>query len=306
MTHWFNMDLFNFYPALIALAVVASFAFIGWLISIPRRDVSFVDGMWSLMFLLSLWTYMYAGGFTGWRAWLVLLLTATWSIRLSAYITWRNHGEGEDPRYQAIRENNSPNFEFKSVYIVFGLQALLAWIISFPLLAASGSDAPLNIFDLAGIAAWCAGMIFETVGDAQLARFKRNPANEAKVLNTGLWRYTRHPNYFGEFLLQWGFFIIALGAGGGWTIFAPLLISILLLKVSGVALLEKTISQRRPEYAEYVRNTNAFFPGRPRKSTETPALFIGLALVMLMPMGLTAEASDSSREWDFEVFVCSK
>jgi steroid 5-alpha reductase family enzyme len=147
---------------------------------------------------------------------------------------------------------------------VFGLQAALAWVISLPLLAATGSTAPLGWLDAAGVALWLVGMIFEAGGDWQLARFKRDPANRGKVLDTGLWRYTRHPNYFGDFCVWWGFFLIALSAGGWWSIVGPLAMSFLLLKVSGVALLEKDIGERRPAYRDYIRRTNAFFPGPPR------------------------------------------
>ena len=244
--------------ALLAVAVVF------WLVSLARNDVSIVDSLWSLMFLLSAAVYVFAAENTGPRELLVLTMTGLWAIRLSAYITWRNHGEPEDYRYQEIRRNNEPGFRFKSLYIVFVLQAALAWVISLPLALAITGQAALGVLDYAGIALWAIGMFFESVGDLQLARFRANPANKGKVLNTGLWRYTRHPNYFGNFTLWWGFFLVALSAGGWWTIISPLLMSLLLLKVSGVALLEKDISGRRPEYREYIRRTNAFFPGLPK------------------------------------------
>lgn len=302
-----NFSALSFSDALISLGILALFAVAGWIVSLARKDVSIVDSMWSLMFIISLATYMIVSGSTGWRALLVLGLTSVWAIRLSAYITWRNHGAGEDHRYQQIRANNQPNFAFKSLYIVFGLQALLAWIISFPLLAAASSNAPPGWLDLLGVALWSAGMFFEVVGDAQLARFKSNPNNKGSVMNQGLWRYTRHPNYFGEFVLQWGFFVMALAAGGAWTIFAPVLISVLLLRVSGVALLEKDISNRRPAYREYIRSTNAFFPGRPKSIVTEPALFIILTLGLILPMSpVPAEASTPGKAWSFQVYVNDK
>ena len=256
--------MFDLHLWILGLAALALFATAGWLLSLPLRDVSIVDIMWSLMFLLAASVYTAAQAAPGPRAWLVLLLVGLWSIRLAAYIFWRNRGHGEDFRYQQIRARNQPGFAFKSLYLVFGLQAALAWVISLPLLAATGSTAPLGWLDAAGVALWSVGMVFEAGGDWQLARFKRDPANRGKVLDTGLWRYTRHPNYFGDFCVWWGLFLIALAAGGWWSVVGPLLMSVLLLKVSGVALLEKDIGERRPAYRDYIRRTNAFFPGPPR------------------------------------------
>jgi steroid 5-alpha reductase family enzyme len=247
-----------------ALAVLAVFAALGWLLSLPLRNVSIVDSLWSLMFLLAAVTYAVGQAAPGPRAWLVIALVTVWSLRLAGYITWRNRGHGEDFRYQKIRANNEPGFAFQSLYIVFGLQAGLAWVISLPLLAAINSSAPLGWLDGAGAALWLVGMVFEAGGDWQLARFKADPASRGKVLDSGLWRYTRHPNYFGDFCVWWGLFLIALAGGGWWSLAGPLMMSFLLLKVSGVALLEKDIGERRPAYRDYVRRTNAFFPGSPR------------------------------------------
>ncbi len=240
-----------------------------WIISLVKDDVSIVDSVWSLMFLIAASTYFAAAEVAGPRALLALGLIAVWALRLSIYITWRNHGEPEDYRYQQIRANNEPGFRYKSFYIVFGLQGLLAWIIAAPLAVAISGTAPLGLLDFIGVAVWLTGFLFESVGDWQLARFKRDAANRGKVLDTGLWAYTRHPNYFGDFTVWWGFYLIALSAGGSWTIFAPLLMSALLLKVSGVALLEKDIAERRPAYADYIHRTNAFFPGPRRVSQIT-------------------------------------
>lgn len=255
----FDLDLW-----LGGLAALFAFAVAGWVISLPLRNVSIVDIMWSLMFLLATLTYGAAQSDLGPRGWLVTVLVAVWSIRLAGYIFWRNYGSGEDFRYRAIRANNGPGFALKSLYLVFGLQAGLAWLISLPLLAAINSSTPLGPVDAIGVALWVTGMIFEAGGDWQLSRFKRDPANRGKVLDTGLWRYTRHPNYFGDFCVWWGFFLIALGSGGWWSVAGPLVMSVLLLKVSGVALLEKDIGDRRPAYSAYVRRTNAFFPAPPR------------------------------------------
>jgi steroid 5-alpha reductase family enzyme len=144
------------------------------------------------------------------------------------------------------------------------LQGVLAWIVSLPLLAAANSLKPLTTLDYVGVLVVLFGTWFESIGDMQLARFKADPANRGKVMDTGLWRYTRHPNYFGEFCVWWGFYLLAIAAGGGWSLPGPLLMSVLLLKVSGVTMLEKDIGERRPGYREYSQRTNTFFPGKPR------------------------------------------
>jgi steroid 5-alpha reductase family enzyme len=198
------------------------------------------------------------------RAVLTLALVTMWALRLSIYITWRNWGHGEDRRYQAIRRRNEPHFTVKSLYLVFGLQVVLAWAISLPLLGAILSPVPLGIFDVLGASLWLVGMCFEAGGDWQLARFKADPANAGQVMDRGLWRFTRHPNYFGEFCIWWSFYLLAVGGGALWSIPGPLLMSLLLMRISGVTLLEKDIGERRPGYAEYVRRTNAFFPRQPR------------------------------------------
>jgi steroid 5-alpha reductase family enzyme len=257
-------NVFDMHTFALALAALLAFGFAGWVVSVFRRDVSIVDGMWSLMFLVAALCYAGSLDQQSLRSILVVTLVLAWSVRLSAHIFWRNRGTDEDYRYQRIRENNSPNFAFKSLYIVFGLQAFLAWIISLPLLPAIASRDSFGILDFAAVALWLLGFVFESVGDYQLARFKALAGNNGKVLDTGLWRYTRHPNYFGDFCIWWAFYLFALPAGAWWTVVSPLLMSFLLLKVSGVALLERDIGDRRPKYADYIARTNAFFPG-PRK-----------------------------------------
>jgi steroid 5-alpha reductase family enzyme len=236
-----------------------------WLLSLPLRNVAIVDSLWSLLLFAAGVVYALGADPRAPRLAFVLWLAALWAARLSVYITVRSIGKGEDARYQAIRARNEPHFQWKSLYLVFWLQALLAWVISLPLLGAFASNRPVGWLDYAGILLWVVGMLFEAGGDWQLARFKRDPANAGAVMNRGFWRYTRHPNYFGEFCIWWGFFLIALSAGAWWSAPGALLISFLLLRVSGVTLLEKDIGNRRPQYADYVLKTNAFFPGPPRK-----------------------------------------
>ena len=257
------------HPYFLALVAILILAVASWLLSIAKRDVSFVDSLWSLFFLLAAGVFAYSVADLSLRGTLVLALVAVWALRLSIYITARNWGEPEDYRYQSIRANNEPGFTFKSLYIVFGLQGVLAWLIALPLLPAITSAAPLGLLDGVAVLLWITGFIFEAGGDFQLARFKSDEANKGKVLNTGLWRYTRHPNYFGDFCIWWAFYLFAVSAGGWWSIASPLLMSFLLLKVSGVAMLENTIAARRPAYVHYIRSTNAFFPGPPREPKFT-------------------------------------
>jgi steroid 5-alpha reductase family enzyme len=257
--------MFELSSYLTALAVVAGFGLIFWPVSILIKNTSIVDSLWSIFFVLAAYTFAMTAN-TGPRAFIVLLLVTVWGVRLSGYITWRNWGKGEDYRYQAMRERNQP-FAWKSLYIVFLLQAVLAWFISLPLLGAVTGQSAIGLLDWLGIAVVLVGIFFESVGDFQLAFFKAKAENKGKVMDRGLWRYTRHPNYFGDFCVWWGFYFLALGAGGWWSLPAPLLMSFLLLKVSGVSLLEKDIAERRPGYAVYAKQTNAFFPWFPRNAT---------------------------------------
>jgi steroid 5-alpha reductase family enzyme len=248
---------------LTALPVLLAAAAITWAVSVMQRNVTIVDTLWPVLFILAAVTYAAAGP-AGPRAWLLVALVGLWGARLAIYLAWRNFGHDEDRRYQAIRQRNEPNFALKSLYLIFGFQAVLAWVISLPLAGAAAGHSPLGWLDAAGVAAWAVGLVFEAGGDWQLARFKRDPANAGQVMDRGLWRYTRHPNYFGDFCVWWGFYLMAFAAGAWWSIVGPLMMSFLLLRFSGVRLLERDIGERRPAYAEYVRRTNAFFPG-PRK-----------------------------------------
>jgi len=260
--------MLNQYPYFVALFVILAVGVVSWLVSIAKNDVSFVDSLWSLFFLIAAVVFALDAQPLTVRGTLVLVLVAVWSLRLSIHITARNWGEPEDYRYQSIRENCEPGFKFKSLYIVFGLQGVLAWLVALPLLPAIASSSALTAVDVIAASLWIVGFVFESAGDYQLARFKAREDSSGRVLDTGLWRYTRHPNYFGEFCMWWAFYLFAVAAGGWWSIVSPLLMTFLLLKVSGVAMLENTISDRRPKYAEYIHRTNAFFPG-PRRENHT-------------------------------------
>ena len=257
--------MFDLGSYLAGLAVIAALAVATWGVSLRLRNVSIVDSLWPLLFLAAALTYAATVPEAGPRTGIVLATVGIWALRLSGYLTWRNWGEPEDRRYQAIRRHNEPHFWLKSLYIVFGLQGLLAWIVSLPVLAAIAAPADIAWLDGAGLTLWAIGLGFEAVGDRQLARFKRDPANAGRVMDRGLWRYTRHPNYFGDCCAWWGVYLIAAAGGGWWSIPGPLLMTLLLLRVSGVALLERDITERRPAYRDYVARTNAFFPGPPRR-----------------------------------------
>lgn len=269
-------DFSTLWPlALAGLAAIACLALLTWIASLVRRDASLVDRMWSLMIASPMLVFVAIGPipWVGARTAAALGLVVAWAVRLASFITWRNWGHGEDRRYRQIRARNQPNFALKSLVYVFALQAVLAWIVSMPTLAAVAGTRPFGALDIAGIVVAAVGFAFEVVGDAQMAHFRGMPNTRGRVMDRGLWRYTRHPNYFGEAVFWWGLWLLALGAGGlgaSWTVLSPLLMTGLLLKVSGVALLEKDIADRRPGYRDYIARTNAFIPGPPRRK-ETGA-----------------------------------
>jgi steroid 5-alpha reductase family enzyme len=250
-----------------ATTVVASFV-VAWAVSVPLRNASIVDVVWGLSFCVIAWTARAVADGHAPRQNLLVVLVSLWGLRLSAYLLWRNAGKGEDFRYAAMRRGAGPSFARRSLVTVFLLQAVMAWIVSLPVQVAQTARSPRSLgwLSAVGVAVWLFGFAMESVGDAQLARFKADPRNEGKVMDRGLWRYTRHPNYFGDFCVWWGIFLVAAEVRPAWlTIVGPLVMSILLLRVSGVALLERTIVKRRPEYAQYIARTSAFFPRRPRR-----------------------------------------
>jgi len=239
-----------------------------WLVSLAIKNASIVDIFWGAGFAaIALITFTQTDGYFG-RSRLITWLAVIWGLRLAIHIGWRNHGKGEDFRYQAMRKRIGPRFAIVSLFTVFVLQGVLMWVISLPLQVSQFAREPARLtwLDFLGAGFWAIGFSFEAIGDLQLTLFRVNPANKGKVMDRGLWAYTRHPNYFGDALLWWGFFLIALSTPGGWwTVISPVLMSTLLMKVSGVALLEKTLVKTRPEYRDYVRRTSAFFPMPPKR-----------------------------------------
>ncbi len=251
---------------LVPLLLLLSLATLLWLVSLLARDTSIVDLFWGPMFIVVAAVAYSSGSGLPARKLLVLTLVTLWGLRLALHLARRNLGRGEDPRYREMRERNGPRWWLLSLPYVFVLQALLAWVIALPLQAAlrGGAGTPLGVFDALGFIVFGAGFLTEAIADRELSRFRANPENRRRVLDSGLFRYTRHPNYFGDALLWWGFGLFGVAAGAPWSLTGPALMTFLLMRVSGVTLLEKSIGQRRPEYARYQRATNAFFPGPPR------------------------------------------
>jgi steroid 5-alpha reductase family enzyme len=249
---------------LVALAYMTAI----WLLSLVLRDASIVDVFWGLGFVLMAAVYaVVTDGFVG-RKVLIITLVTVWGLRLAIHIFLRNRGKGEDPRYRRWRDEAGESFWWVSLFRVFLLQGLLLWLISAPILAAQFNKTPghFTVIDGLGTLVWCVGLFFEAVGDWQLVQFKADPANKGKVMRSGLWAYSRHPNYFGEATLWWGCFLIAAGTKWGfWTIVSPIAITVLLLRVSGVALLERTQVQTKPQYRDYIESTSAFVPWPPRQ-----------------------------------------
>lgn len=247
------------------LAIAASMALL-WLISVAARDASVIDIFWGIGFALIAWLPLALGAAPTLRKGLVGLLATVWGLRLAAHLAWRNVGRGEDFRYRAMRRHHGRLFPLASLYLVFGLQGALMWVISLPIQAVQSAAAapPLGRWDAVGVTLWVLGFALESVADQQLARFRSDPANAGKVLDRGLWRYTRHPNYFGDAVVWWGLFGFAAAVGAWWTAVGPLLMTVLLLRVSGVPLLERTLRETKRGYAEYTSRTSAFLPWPPR------------------------------------------
>lgn len=256
---------------LTAGAVIFALMLVLWLVSLLLRNSSIVDIFWGFGFVLSAWVYYYLtpDGFII-RKLLIAGLATIWGLRLTIHVLTRNWGKPEDFRYQKWRNESGKVWWIKSLFQVFILQGFLMWIISTPLLAAQYSNLPasLTLFDYLAVIIWIIGFYFETVGDLQLTKFRSNPANKGKILNTGVWHYTRHPNYFGDSAQWWGYYLFALAAGGWWTIFSPIIMTLFLVKVSGVALLEKTMKDTKPGYREYMENTSAFIPWIPKNNAQ--------------------------------------
>jgi steroid 5-alpha reductase family enzyme len=253
---------------LLALAAILTMMFVLWIASIILKNVSIVDLFWGFGFVVASFIYFLKTDGLEIRKVLLLVMVVIWGLRLSIYLAWRNIGKGEDPRYQKFRKDYGEHrYWWVSFFQTFLLQGILMWLVSAPLLGAQYHNAEngLSLFDFLGVLIWSVGIVFEVGGDFQLARFKGNPSNKGKVLNSGLWRYTRHPNYFGDTAVWVGYALICISAGSFLPILGSLLMIALIIKVSGVPLLEKSLKETKPEYKEYIEKTSAFIPWFPKK-----------------------------------------
>ena len=242
-----------------------------WAASVRRRNISLVDRAWGAVFVVLAVTYAVTASRVPDRAWLVMGLVTVWGLRLTAYMVWREWGHGEDWRHQRLRARWGPSTPVRSLLEVFWFQALAAVSVATPLLAVFAThQRRLAVLDLVGCVAWVAGFAFEVIGDYQLARFRSHPIPPAPFLRSGLWRYTRHPNYFGDGLQWWGLGLIGLAAGAWWSLLGPLGMTIVLLRVTGVTVMDgHLLATKGPDYAAYVRATSSFVPWPPRPPTAT-------------------------------------
>ncbi|MBD45287.1 MAG: hypothetical protein CMC65_08735 [Flavobacteriaceae bacterium] len=251
-----------------AALIILVFVTLLWIWSIFIKNVSIVDIFWGLGFVFVNAFYVFMSGNLNIRKILILILVSIWGLRLTIYLAARNIGKGEDFRYKKFRKNYGPKrYWWFSFFQTFLLQGALIMVVSLPLLGinSSTSNGTLNVLDYMGIVVWLIGFTFEAVGDFQLTRFKRNFKNKGKVLNTGFWKYTRHPNYFGDSAVWWAYAILSIAAGSYWQIVGSIVMTFLILKISGVSLLEKTLKESKPQYRDYIEKTNSFFPWFPKK-----------------------------------------
>jgi steroid 5-alpha reductase family enzyme len=256
----------------ITLAALSIFIYMSlvFIVALARKNNGIVDIAWGLGFILVSWTVFLGNGQGHPRQWLALALVTIWGGRLALHIYARNRGREEDFRYAAWRRAWGKYFVLRSFFQIFMLQGLLMLLVMAPLLLIVGQEQPpLNLLDGLGALVWLAGLLFEAIGDRQLAAFIRDPANRGKLMTIGLWSVTRHPNYFGEAALWWGMAVLALSAPRGWLgLVGPLVITFLLLFVSGVPLLEKKY-RGRPDFEAYKKRTPIFFPRFPKNKAST-------------------------------------
>ncbi|MFW6284000.1 MAG: DUF1295 domain-containing protein [Desulfosalsimonas sp.] len=249
------------------LAAAAGFMTAGWVIRLVRKNASVADIFWGAGFVLVAWlTFFQADGFFQ-RKLILAIMVTVWGMRLFIHIAARSRGKGEDPRYAAWRAQYGQRFWLVSLYKVFLVQAIFLWVIAISLQYGQVAPQPARLtwLDGAGFLIWLTGLVIEAVADWQLRGFLSAPENRGRVMDQGLWRYSRHPNYFGETLVWWGIFVMVLSAPLGFlTIVSPLTITYTLLRLTGVTLMEETEFSDNPEYQAYIRRTNAFVPWFPR------------------------------------------
>jgi steroid 5-alpha reductase family enzyme len=257
-------------PAILlgSAVAVASLMLATWGVSLAVRDASIVDVTWGAGFVLVAWVARWLGGSDAPHAWLLPVLATLWGLRLTAHLARRNLGKGEDFRYVAMRERHGDRFAIVSLGTVFGLQGALMWVVSLPLqLGQRTTDAGIGPLALLGVLVWALGLAFEAIGDRQLARFRADPAHAGRVLDTGLWAWTRHPNYFGDACVWWGLALVAADTGRAWIgLLGALVMNVLLVRVSGAAMLERSLRRTKPGWADYAARTPRFVPRPPRRA----------------------------------------
>jgi steroid 5-alpha reductase family enzyme len=234
-----------------------------WIWSVYLKDVSIIDIFWGLGFVILNMFYVFNSGYLTSRKILLLVLVSVWGLRLSIYLAYRNIGKGEDFRYQEFRRKFGPKrYWWLSYFQAFLLQGALMILISITLLGMSFTSQlkTLSTLDYIGIGIWLIGFVFEAGGDYQLMRFKKNTNNKGTLLITGFWKYTRHPNYFGDAVVWWSYGIFSISAGAYWQVIGSILMTLLIIKISGVTLLEKSLKQTKTAYSDYVDKTSSFFP----------------------------------------------
>jgi len=239
-----------------------------WVLSLVVKNASIVDVAWGLGFVAVAWMVAARVDGNADRQFLIVAMTTLWGVRLAVFLFLRNRGAGEDYRYRAMRKRWGSRFPLASLGTVFLLQGVLMWIVSLPVQLGQVEQSPdVGVVAWIGVVLWAVGLFFEAVGDLQLAEFKRDPANEGLVMDRGLWRYTRHPNYFGDACVWWGIALVAAETTvGRWGLIGAVVMTVLLRKVSGVPLLEKSLVKRRQGYDEYIAKTSPFIPRPPRTS----------------------------------------
>lgn len=252
---------------LIAAITIAVIMVSTWLLSVIIKNASIVDIVWGAGFAITSWVLALTVDGDSGRQLLLAVMVGVWGTRLALYLAKRNIGHGEDWRYKAMRKKAGKKFTYSSLVTVFGLQGALMWVVSLPVQFGNGDSSPgVGPLAVIGIMVWLVGLSFEAIGDFQLARFKKDPNNAGKVMDQGLWSLTRHPNYFGDALLWWGIGIVGAETGSGVIGFiGPVAMTFFLLRISGVPMLERSLSRRREGYAEYAARTSQFIPRPPKK-----------------------------------------
>ncbi len=249
--------------ALLVLMVLA------WLLSLPLRNAGIVDVVWGAGFVVVTWVSALTGDTNTTRSNLITAMVTVWGARLAVHLWWRSRGRGEDLHHRAMRKHAGDRFVISSLVTVFLFQGLLIWIVSLPVQLVMSQVSPdMGVIAVLGVVIWGVGFFFESVGDSQLVRFKADPDNEGRLLDSGLWRYTRHPNYFGDFCVWWGIFLVAAETTDArYAVISPIVMTILLIHISGVRPLERSLVKHKPGYADYITRTSAFFPRPPRRAS---------------------------------------